>query len=216
MMTPRSQEAASGWLPLGEASRFLGVDQSTLRAWTDAGRVRAFRTPGGHRRYRRGDLAAFVRSQQAGPPSTLADLIGPHGAGLMPGASRREIRRQSWYADLDPHAAEAMRVTCRALMDALAGYCSGGRRQGTALRAGEAAGRELGRQVAALHLGPAEATRAFLYFKESITQAVSSRLPLTSDRKVRSIRRIEQFLDRVLLQMMAAYERGPSSLGPGS
>ncbi len=206
-MTPaRSPQDASGWLPLGEASRFLGVDESTLRAWTDAGRIRAFRTPGGHRRYRQDDLSTFVQSQQAGSHSTLADVIGPHGARLMPGASRREIHLQPWYASLDPAAAEAIRLTCRTLMDALAGYLAGGRQQRAALRTGETAGRELGRQVAALHLGPAEATRAFLYFKESITQAVSSRLPLPSDRKLRSMRQIERFLDRVLLHMMRAYE----------
>lgn len=207
MTPPRSQEAASEWLPLGEASKFLGVDESTLRAWTDAGRLRAFRTPGGHRRYRRDDLSAFVQSQQAGSQSTLADVIGPHGVRLMAGASRRGIHQQSWYANVDPATAEAMRLTCRTLMDALAGYLAGGQQQRTALRTGENAGRELGRQVAALRLGPAEATRAFLYFKESITQAVSSRLPLPSDRKIRSIRRIERFLDRVLLQMMAVYEQ---------
>jgi excisionase family DNA binding protein len=48
------------WLTLGQAARFLGVAQSTIRKWSDSGRVRAFYTPGGHRRFRRGDLEAFV------------------------------------------------------------------------------------------------------------------------------------------------------------
>lgn len=197
-------QPSQAWLTVSAACRILGVDPSTLRLWTDAGRIRVFRTPGGHRRYRQDDLAAFLQSQEE-PRSRLADVIGPRGARLMPGASRRQIRRQSWYADLDPKTAEAMRLTCRKLMDALTGYLSGGRGQRAALRAGEETGRELGREVAALRLSPADATRAFLFFKESITRAVSSRLPLPSERKVRSIRHIELFLDRVLLQMMAAY-----------
>ena len=201
---------APAWLALGEASKVLGVDGSTLRAWTDAGRIRAYRTPGGHRRYRQDDLAAFLRGHQQERAGKLSDLIGPHGARLMPGAARREIRRQQWYARVGPETAETMRLICRRLMDALAGYLSGGRGQPVAVQAGEEAGRELGQQVAALHLSPAEATRAFLFFKESITQAVSSHLPLPSHRKVHSIRRIELFLDRVLLRMMAAYERGTS------
>ncbi len=206
MMARSPRGAAAAWFTLGEASKFLGVDASTLRGWTDAGRLRAYRTPGGHRRYQQGDLAAFLRTQRQGRHDKLSDLIGPHGMRLMPGASRREIRRQQWYASVGPQAAEAMRLTCRRLMDALAGYLSGGRGQRVAVRAGEEAGRELGQQVATLRLSPAEATRAFLFFKESITQAVSSRLPMPADRKVRSIRRIELFLDRVLLQMIAAYE----------
>jgi len=194
------------WLTVSAACRILGVDPSTLRLWTDAGRIRVFRTPGGHRRYRHDDLLAFLQAQEQ-PHGRLADIIGPRGARLVPGASRRQIRRQRWYADLDPKQAEAMRLTCRKLMDALSSYLSGGRGRRAALRAGEEAGRELGREVAALRLSAADATRAFLFFKESITQAVSSRLPLPSEGKVRSIRHIERFLDRVLLQMMATYDR---------
>ncbi len=205
---PESRRTTSEWLTLGEASQALGVDASTLRGWTDAGRIRAYRTPGGHRRYRQDDLAAFLQLQQQGQGGRLADLIGPHGMGLMPGASRRGIRQQQLYARVDPQMAEAMRLTCRKLMDALAAHLAGGGLRRKALQAGEAAGRELGRQVASLRLSPAEATRAFLFFKHSITQAVSSHLPLPSDRKVQSIRRIELFLDHVMLQMIASSERG--------
>jgi excisionase family DNA binding protein len=59
------------WLTLGQAARFLGVAQSTIRKWSDQGRVRAFYTPGGHRRYRRADLETFLdRSGPAGRAKT--------------------------------------------------------------------------------------------------------------------------------------------------
>ena len=66
------------WLTLGQAAKFLGVAQSTIRKWSDLGRVPAFYTPGGHRRYRRGDLETFVaRSgpgrQQSGPSVLVVD-----------------------------------------------------------------------------------------------------------------------------------------------
>jgi excisionase family DNA binding protein len=66
------------WLTLGQAARFLGVAQSTIRKWSDQGRVPAFYTPGGHRRFRRADLDAFLaRSgpgrQQTGPAVLLVD-----------------------------------------------------------------------------------------------------------------------------------------------
>lgn len=199
------------WLTLGAASRFLGVDAGTLRAWTDARRVRAFRTPGGHRRYARQDLEAFLQEGRAERGDRVSEVIGPHGVRLMPGPSRRNIREQSWYATVDPQAVEGMRLTCRRLMESLAAYLGGGRRQADHLRAGEDAGRELGAEVAMLRLTPSQATEAFLYFKESITDAVSTRMPLSPDDKVRSIRRIEQFLDHVLLQMMTAYEQRAGS-----
>jgi excisionase family DNA binding protein len=53
------------WLTLGQAAKYLGVAQSTIRKWSDHGRVPAFYTPGGHRRYRRGDLDRFL--ERSGP-----------------------------------------------------------------------------------------------------------------------------------------------------
>lgn len=51
---------AADWLTLGQAARYLGVAQSTIRKWSDQGRLPAFYTPGGHRRYRQRDLDQFV------------------------------------------------------------------------------------------------------------------------------------------------------------
>jgi excisionase family DNA binding protein len=56
----RAPTGEPDWLTLGQAAKFLGVAQSTIRKWSDQGRVPAFYTPGGHRRYRRGDLETFL------------------------------------------------------------------------------------------------------------------------------------------------------------
>jgi excisionase family DNA binding protein len=68
------------WLTLGQAAKYLGVAQSTIRKWSDVGRLPAFYTPGGHRRYRRGDLDAFLqrstspgRADSAGPSILIVD-----------------------------------------------------------------------------------------------------------------------------------------------
>ncbi len=52
------------WISLGPASRFLGVDPDTLRRWADDGRVRAYATPGGHRRFSQSDLERVSVSRQ--------------------------------------------------------------------------------------------------------------------------------------------------------
>jgi excisionase family DNA binding protein len=56
----------SDWVSLGPASRFLGVDPDTLRRWADAGRIRAFATPGGHRRFSRADLERVAAARRPG------------------------------------------------------------------------------------------------------------------------------------------------------
>ena len=71
-----ARPAASGepdWLTLGQAAKYLGVAQSTIRKWSDQGRVPAFYTPGGHRRYRRGDLDVFL--QRSGPSSGVGPTV---------------------------------------------------------------------------------------------------------------------------------------------
>src|SRR5947207_7804865 len=57
------------WMTLGQAAKYLGVAQSTIRKWSDLGRVPAFYTPGGHRRYRRTDLDAFLERSGPGKPA---------------------------------------------------------------------------------------------------------------------------------------------------
>jgi excisionase family DNA binding protein len=85
----RAPTGESEWLTLGQAAKFLGVAQSTIRKWSDEGRVPAFYTPGGHRRYRRGDLESFL--ERSGP--------GPRGGGPL-----------VLIVDDDPRLREFMRV----------------------------------------------------------------------------------------------------------
>src|ERR671937_963028 len=64
---------SADWLTLGAAAKYLGVAQSTIRKWSDVGRVPTFYTPGGHRRYRRRDLDAFL--ERSGPAATTGPLV---------------------------------------------------------------------------------------------------------------------------------------------
>jgi excisionase family DNA binding protein len=75
----RAPTSDPDWLTLGQAAKYLGVAQSTIRKWSDQGRVPAFYTPGGHRRYRRPDLDNFLNrsgpggSNQQGPLVLIVD-----------------------------------------------------------------------------------------------------------------------------------------------
>jgi excisionase family DNA binding protein len=96
------------WLTLGQAAKFLGVAQSTIRKWSDHGRIPTFYTPGGHRRYRRGDLEAFiVRSgpgrRQGGPQVLLVD----DDAGLRE-LVRLQLEREGYSVQEAASAAEGL------------------------------------------------------------------------------------------------------------
>ncbi len=90
----RAPTSEPDWLTLGQAAKFLGVAQSTIRKWSDQGRVPAFYTPGGHRRYRRRDLEAFL--DRSGPGGRTE---GPLVLVVDDDASLRELIRASLSLD---------------------------------------------------------------------------------------------------------------------
>jgi excisionase family DNA binding protein len=86
------------WLTLGQAARYLGMAQSTIRKWSDVGRLPAFYTPGGHRRYRRFDLDQFLREGGTGAFT------------VSPPPRRPELRRSILIVDDDDRLREFVRV----------------------------------------------------------------------------------------------------------
>lgn len=85
--------APADWLTLGQAAKYLGVAQSTIRKWSDGGRLPAFYTPGGHRRFRRGDLDRFLGSSRVAGTAASRVLIVDDDPGL------REFLRVNLEAD---------------------------------------------------------------------------------------------------------------------
>ncbi|MGE5433705.1 MAG: helix-turn-helix domain-containing protein, partial [Candidatus Doudnabacteria bacterium] len=71
----RAPTSDPDWLTLGQAAKYLGVAQSTIRKWSDHGRVPAFYTPGGHRRYRRPDLDSFLNRSGPGGSTQQGPLV---------------------------------------------------------------------------------------------------------------------------------------------
>ncbi len=115
-------------LPLGEASRLLGVDPDTLRRWADDGRVPAFRTPGGHRRFERAVLERLVASRRAGPDHGLTSL-GSTAERLSELYQRRYREQRGAGSDTRSRVPlaerDAFREIGRQLVDALVRHLDG-------------------------------------------------------------------------------------------
>ena len=74
--------SGSIWLRVSDVAAVLGVSANTVRRWTDSGRIAAYRSPGGHRRYLADDVYALLPTDEDGD------------GGAQPG-DYAELRRQS-------------------------------------------------------------------------------------------------------------------------
>ncbi|HYM68873.1 MAG TPA: helix-turn-helix domain-containing protein [bacterium] len=191
--------AETEWLTLGEAARVLGVDETTLRGWADAGKVRVFRTPGGHRRFNASDLDALVSARPRGEGAPLA----PPAEGESP---RHWFASRPWFTGIDDEARGRARVQCARLMEALAAYLDGDDTPRTHdLEAARRIGADLGREVARWGLTPAQSTEAFLHFKRGVFDMLTAARGAPSGR-IRSLRNADAFLGDALQAMIEAFE----------
>src|SRR6476620_4737422 len=72
MNTPKAQEIrADSLLTSYQVGALLQVNPSSVNKWVKDGRIPAFRTPGGHRRIRAGDLVAFLNEHKMPVPASL-------------------------------------------------------------------------------------------------------------------------------------------------
>jgi excisionase family DNA binding protein len=80
-----------------EAARLLGVSLPTVVNWIKARRLKAHRTPGGHRRIAREDLAAFMVRHGMPVPGELSGAVPARRKALVvagPGPAREGLVRQ--------------------------------------------------------------------------------------------------------------------------
>jgi excisionase family DNA binding protein len=92
--------APSPWLTIHEASALIGVSTATLRRWCDAGDVKAFTTPGGHRRFSRSAVLGILpsgrrtrrrlRAMGETPERIVARVYRPHVRDVTNGVGWRE------------------------------------------------------------------------------------------------------------------------------
>jgi excisionase family DNA binding protein len=86
-----------GFYTTHEAARLLGVSLPTVVNWIKARRLKAHRTPGGHRRIAREDLAGFMLRHGMPVPEELSGAAPQRRKALVlgePGPMREGLARQ--------------------------------------------------------------------------------------------------------------------------
>ena len=197
------------WIGLNEASRRLGVSATTLRRWADAGVVRTFVTPGGHRRFD----AASVRALLPGNPGRpTMEQLGETPE-RMSRAYRRVGSQQSieWVSELDDEQRSTFREhghgIARELLAALDASTETDRTAHIAVASAVAA--QYGIAAAKRGLSVATTVETFLQFRRPFINellGVAQRRALETNATREMIARAADAIDQLLVATVRAYE----------
>ena len=214
---PSPSGSQERWLTLGEACRILGVDESTLRRWADAGHVRVFRTPGGHRRFAESDVHELLagRGAEGRRYRELGDLAVSR---IRRQLHSRPAREASWYATVDETSKERLRPLGRRLAALVAEYLGRRSRRAELLETARSLGREYGLELATSHVPLGQAVEAFIFFRRSLddaTKQASQKHGLSAGDALTACQQVIALADEVLVGLTEAYEQ-PVTAAPAT
>ncbi len=197
------------WLTLSQVAELLGVHPSTVRLWADQGKLPVYRTPGGHRRFLRDEILAWIRTHR--PDETSWEE-------LLPMLLRRirfrlgeeALFREPWYQKLSSlEARETYKRMGRQTLQVLLGYLDPERRSEASSQIDTLA-QEYATLARRYRLSLEEAARALLFFRalvlESLMDALDD-LAVNSAQIWRTVWQASlQFTDQVLLSLIRHYQ----------
>ncbi len=208
-----SESFSTRWITLGQACKLLGVNESTLRRWADAGHVRSFRTPGGHRRFSEEDLRSLV----AGRGGTGREPYTSLGQLALTRIRRRLQRgrgQEPWHANISEEERERLRSLGRRLVALGSEYLTKGARRSNLLDEARDIGHEYGRELVSDHLSIRDALEAFIFFRKGLDDAameLAQKNDLSSEDAVEVWELLSNLADQVLLAIAETYEQAETT-----
>ncbi len=206
-------DATVRWIAVRRASEIAGVNESTVRRWVDAGKIRSFRTPGHHRRIAEQDLHALVGTAPGGPAATVdASAIDEVRRWVTPARTPG-----GWFAALAPEQRQAYRPLGRRLVELAGDYVFGRERPADVEHTVDAVSRRYGRLLTQHGARLTDAIETFILFRDATleaAQSVAGRRLLDPEELASAREQISLLLDRVLLQVARAFASPPSASPP--
>jgi excisionase family DNA binding protein len=208
-MTGRQPSDRELFLSVGKASKVLGICEATLRHWTDEGRVKAFVTPGGHRRYSEHELKRFTRSHQVTQrPSNVVDHLE--------NTASDHRRTAQAYVDsalptgpLASEDRERLARCGRELLDLVIQYVSRPSKRLETICFVRQVGEEHGRILASLGFPLADSVEAFIKHRNLLVDAATqfaSKGRAPNGRAVATVPLVTRVVDEALVSLVAAHQ----------
>ena len=197
-----SAQGSGDWLSLGDACRLLDVSDTTLRQWADAGHLRVYRTPGGHRRFLRQDVEALTRTPRPAPEPFREDSgEAPALRRIRRRLTQESVTQQPWFQAVEPEGNDRMRLFGRRLLSLLMQESGPRRRRQELLSEARMLGQEYGSEMIERNVALTDSVEAFVFFRTMVLDSAPAA----------SWSRILETSDRVLAGLCASYQHSFSS-----
>lgn len=197
------------WMTLSEVAEWLGIHSSTVRHWADKGYLPSHRTQGGHRRFLRSELELWAKAQKIQPTRLEAgELVQSALAYTRLQIGEGALESQGWYKKLDAAARSEYARSGRKLLQGLTKFIA------SEEKLGQAEARAMGYDYANLGrrhgLDAVEATRAFLFFRNALLEALLASYEGAAIRSAQAwgdmARKMDAFTNQVLLALLETYQ----------
>ena len=197
-------------LSISEASQSLGVSEGALRQWTDEGKVKAFITPGGHRRYDRAELKKFMSSQprMLGVKDLAIEL--DETARQHREIARASLESAAWYNKLNGESQAHLADLGRRMLNLIIKYITEPSHREETIRLIRDVGHDHGEMLARLGLPLTDAVETFILHRNPMMNAVThlmKKREAYTGRVLEAIPLVAHVLDEALVALVAAHQQ---------
>ena len=201
-------------ISISEASQILGVSEATLRQWTDEGKIRAFITPGGHRRYSRAEIRQFMGLQQRvhGIKDLVAELEG--AATLHHEIALANFSNTAWYGRLSKESQKRLAQYGRQLLNLVISYITEPSKREETIKLVHNTGSDFGEELAKQGLSLVDSLEAFILHRDPVVNSAThllKRREALNERAVEAIPLVTHIMDEALVSLVAAHQGNHST-----
>ena len=195
---------------ISQASRILGVSEVALRQWTDEGRIKAFITPGGHRRYSTAELKRFMHSHHK--MLGLKDLATrlEDSAPILRETSKMILQSSSLSSKLDRISQEQFACLGRNLLSLIVKCVTEPSGHAENLKAARELGYSFGGMTAKAGMSLIDSVQAFIRHRGPIISTVTDLIKKkegSNNRIIDAIAIINHVLDEALTSLVVAHQQ---------
>lgn len=213
------ESLATRWITLGQACKLLGVNESTLRRWADAGHVRSFRTPGGHRRFSEEDLRVLMAGQMPALDEPYTAISNLALARIRRRLQRGRGNQATWYSNLSDEDRETMRPLGRRLVTLVSEYLTRGSKRTHLLDEARDIAHEYGQLLVRDGVSLHDAVEGFTFFRKTLDETAmeeAQKSDLTIDKAIELWELLNNLGDQVLISIAETYEEAGVPAAAGS